>query len=350
METTPPSNAPTVFYLQGVPLDEGYRPLPWLYLWFLSMWCFFTFYWAVNTWRNRHLQINSLQCVMAVVPLIKVVQLGLSFSFWYSCIKLQICSLWMSFGVYVTGILFQTASFMSFMLISHGYCITYERLSLPERRMTAVLGCGLYLTLVGYKTAIPYFAVFVLLNYSISFYLIFRQISQNLLVLRQQLCLIEDEGAQSMHNTLRLKYTMFKKFQGTMQIVAVIEFLVYMNIAETPTKYWFRLLIREMAQFCIFLYIGWTFRARGASPLFYVIPTMKSNWEMKLPPVYSIEVNVADFNDLTSRDWQLGVPISRTAQNMNSKDPLLILVQNPPSVSKPIADRLLKSGIPVYYS
>ncbi|KAG0454877.1 hypothetical protein HPP92_024169 [Vanilla planifolia] len=55
MEMTSPSNAPTVFNLQGAALDEVYWPLPWLYVGFLATWCFSTFY-SVNTWRNRHLE------------------------------------------------------------------------------------------------------------------------------------------------------------------------------------------------------------------------------------------------------------------------------------------------------
>lgn len=65
----------------------------------------------------------------------------------------------MSFGVYVTGVIFQTASFVSFLLISHGYCIMCERLSVTERRTTASLGCVFYLTLVGYRASVPYFSV-----------------------------------------------------------------------------------------------------------------------------------------------------------------------------------------------
>ncbi|XP_020583284.1 uncharacterized protein LOC110026621 [Phalaenopsis equestris] len=352
MEASPSSNIASVFHLRNAAFDETYRHISSLYLGILAIWCFFTVCWAVNTWRNRDLvfDINHLHCVMAAVPLIKVVQLGFSFSFWYSCVKLQICSLWMSFGVYVTGILFQTASFMSFMLISHGYCIIYERLSVPERRMTAALGCGLYLTLVGYKAAIPYFTIFALLNYSLYFYLIFRHISQNLLVLREQLNSMEDVDVQSMHNTLRMKYSLFKKFKGTMQIVAVVEFLVYMNVAEAPDNYWLRLLVRESAQFCIFLYIGWTFRALGPSPHFSVMPILKSKWEMEVPPIYSIEMDATDFNNLAFRDWQFGVPTSRPAQLKSSVDPLLILVQNPCSVSKVTPDILMRSKIPTYYA
>lgn len=85
--------------------------------------------------------------------------IGIWFGGRHSCFHHHICSLWMSFGVYVTGVLFQTASFVSFLLISHGYCITCERLSLTERRTTASLGCVFYLTLVGYRASVPYFAV-----------------------------------------------------------------------------------------------------------------------------------------------------------------------------------------------
>ena len=128
----------------------------------------------------------------------------------HSCFHHQICSLWMSFGVYVTGVLFQTASFVSFLLISHGYCITCERLSLTERRTTASLGCVFYLTLVGYRASVPYFAVLLILNYMISFYVIFHHISQNLSVLREQLSFIEDENVQAMHDAVYAKYIMFK--------------------------------------------------------------------------------------------------------------------------------------------
>ena len=84
----------------------------------------------------------------------------------YSCYNFHACSLWMSFGVYVTGVLFQTAAFVSFLLISHGYCIMCEHLSLNERRTTAALACVFYLTLVGYKACVPYFTVSVLASLS----------------------------------------------------------------------------------------------------------------------------------------------------------------------------------------
>ncbi|GJV28061.1 retrovirus-related pol polyprotein from transposon TNT 1-94 [Tanacetum coccineum] len=64
----------------------------------------------------------------------------------------------MSFGVYATGLLFETASIVSFLLIPHGYCITSERLSVPERRAMAVIGCVFYLILVGQRASIPYFS------------------------------------------------------------------------------------------------------------------------------------------------------------------------------------------------
>ncbi|KAG6495542.1 hypothetical protein ZIOFF_043368 [Zingiber officinale] len=334
-----PLPPPNPFLFGSSALDDSYRPLPSIYLVFLSIWAVSTFTWTFNTWRNKFFQVrcdsatvlasrafafkqtNHLQWMLASVPVIKSLQLALSFSFWYSCINLQICSLWMSFGVYVTGILFQTASFVSFMLISHGYCIIYERLSVHERRKTAALGCILYLTLVGYKAAVPYFTVFLLLNYSLSFYMIFHHISQNIIVLHEQLNYTEDED--TMHNALHTKFIMFKKFQAAMQFVALVEVMIYLNVDETLDNYWFRLLVREWAQCCIFLYIGWTFRTQEVSPHFSVMPTLKCKWEMRVPPVYSIigihqgyfftstetlqEMDASDFNNLVSQEWHVGV-------------------------------------------
>ncbi|BBG98951.1 hypothetical protein Prudu_008481 [Prunus dulcis] len=216
-------------------LDESYRSLPSVYLAFLSIWFVSACSWTINTYNNRHLQTNNLQWTLASVPLIKALQLTLSFLFWYSCFHLQICSLWMSFGVY-------TASFVSFLLISHGYCIMCERLSVTERRTTASLGCVFYLTLVGYRASVPYFSVLLLLNYFISFYVIFHHISQNLLVLREQLSFIDNEDVHAMHDAVYTKYIMFK----------------------------------------------WTFRSRDLAPRFSVMPTLKSKGELVVPPIYSI--------------------------------------------------------------
>ncbi|XP_042404100.1 uncharacterized protein LOC121993922 isoform X1 [Zingiber officinale] len=344
-----PLPPPNPFLFGSSALDDSYRPLPSIYLVFLSIWAVSTFTWTVNTWRNKFFQTNHLQWMLASVPVIKSLQLALSFSFWYSCINLQICSLWMSFGVYVTGILFQTASFVSFMLISHGYCIIYERLSVHERRKTAALGCILYLTLVGYKAAVPYFTVLILLNYSLSFYMIFHHISQNIIVLHEQLNYIEDED--TMHNALHTKFIMFKKFQAAMQFVALVEVMIYLNVDETLDNYWFRLLVREWAQCCIFLYIGWTFRTQEMSPQFSVMPTLKCKWEMRVPPVYSIEMDASDFNNLVSQEWHVGVPTSTPCSSKGkSFNPLPVIVQNPRSPSKHPAAALQRSNIKSSFS
>ncbi|XP_010917839.1 uncharacterized protein [Elaeis guineensis] len=335
MEASSSSSPSNLLFFGSPLLDESYRPLPSLYLAFLTIWGVSAFSWTLHTWKNRNFQVNNLQRMLATVPLVKSLQLALSFSFWYSCINLQKCSLWMSFGVYVTGILFQTASFVSFMLISHGYCIMYERLSVHERRITATLGCALYLTLVGYKAAVPYSTVFLMLHYSVSCYVIFRHISHNLLVLREQLNFIEDEDSHAMHDALQTKYTMLKKFQVAMQIVAVLEILVYINANETPDNYWFRLLVREWVQFCIILYIGWTFRTKEASPHFSVMPILKSNLEMTVPPVYRIEVDAADFNNLVFQEWHVGVPTTLPSSHSGKTvNPLLVIVQNPHAASR----------------
>lgn len=311
-----------------VGLDESFRPLPSLYLAFLSIWFLSACSWTINTYKNRHFRANNLQWTLASVPLIKALQLTLSFLFWYSCFHLQICSLWMSFGVYVTGILFQTASFVSFLLISHGYCIMCERLSVTERRSTAALGCVFYLTLVGYRASVPYFTVLLLLNYFISFYVIFHHISQNLAVLREQLAFIEDEDVQAMHDAVYTKYIMFKKFQGAMQIVAMAETVIYLNVDDSSENYWLRLLVREWAQFCIFLYIGWTFRSQDLAPRFSVMPTTKSKGDTMVPPIYSIEMDAAAFKDFSRHEWHIGVPTSRS-HDKSSKESVLVIIQHP---------------------
>uniref|UniRef100_A0A5B7CBG1 Transmembrane protein n=1 Tax=Davidia involucrata TaxID=16924 RepID=A0A5B7CBG1_DAVIN len=308
--------------------DEAYRPLPSLYLAFMSIWFVSACSWTINTYKHRHFQTNNLQWTLASVPLIKALQLALSFLFWYSCFNLHICSLWMSFGVYVTGVLFQTVSFVSFLLISHGYSITCERLSVPERRTTAVLGCVFYLTLVGHRASVPYFSVLLLLNYFVSFYVIFHHISQNLIILREQLSFIEDEDVRAMHDAVHTKYIMFKKFQGAMQIVAVAETVIYINMDDSLENYWLRLLVREWAQFCIFLYIGWTFRSQDLAPRFSVMPTLKSKCETKVPPIYSIEMDAAAFKDFSSNEWQIGVPTSPSCDE-SFEDSILVIIQNP---------------------
>jgi hypothetical protein len=72
---------------------------------------------------------------------------------------LDTCSFWVAFGVFVSRIFFETACFVAFLLLAHGYCITHEQLTLTERRKIAGLAGLLYLTLTGYKAAIPQFSV-----------------------------------------------------------------------------------------------------------------------------------------------------------------------------------------------
>lgn len=321
-------DAPESLGEKGIGIDEAYRPLSFLYLTFLSIWFVSAFSWTVNTWKNRHFQTNNLQWTLASIPLLKALQLTFSFLFWYSCFNLQICSLWMSFGVYVTGVLFQTALFGSFMLISCGYCIMCERLSVRERRKTAALGCVFYLTLVGYRASVPYLTVLLLLNYFVSFYVIFHHVSQNLLLLREQLSFIEDEDVYAMHDAIYTKYTMFKKFQGAMHIVAVAECVIYIGMDDSPENYWLRLLVREWAQLCILLYIGWTFRSRDLAPNFSVMPAVKSKVEILVPPIYSIEMDADAFKEFSSHEWHIGVPTSRFP-SVSQKEPILVIIQHP---------------------
>ncbi|XP_039047819.1 uncharacterized protein LOC120188451 [Hibiscus syriacus] len=180
-------------------------------------------------------------------------------------------------------------SFVSFLLISYGYCITCERLCVTEPRTTTAIGCVFYSTLVGYRAFVPYFKVLLLLNYMISFYVIFHHISQNLLLLLEQLTYIEDEEVQLMRDAVYMKYRMLKKFLGAMQIVTVAETMIYINIYDSSENYWLRSLVREWAQFCIFMYIGLTFRSKELAPHFSVMPTLKSKADLMVPPIYRIE-------------------------------------------------------------
>ncbi|KAI5651257.1 hypothetical protein M9H77_37262 [Catharanthus roseus] len=308
-------------------INEAYRPFPsvtfvFMFIWYLSSAC-----WIINTYRNRHFQTNKLQWTLAAVPLIKSLQLTLSFLFWYSCFYLHVCSLWMSFGVFVTGVLFQTATFVSFLLISHGYCITCELLSVAERRRTATFGCIFYLTLIGYRTSIPYFSAFLLLNYFVSFYGIFRLVSQNLILLREQLAIIEDEDVHAMREAVFTKYIMFKKFQGAMHMLAMAELAIFINMDSSLENSWLRSTIREWAHFLIFLYVGWIFRSQAVAPRFSLMPTHKYKGHNIVPPIYSIEMDAATFRDISSHSWHIGVPTS--SKKGQSEDSILVVIQHP---------------------
>jgi hypothetical protein len=85
--------------------------------------------------------------------------LGCVFCCRYSCLNLSTCSFWVAFGVFVSRIFFETACFIAFLLIAHGYCVMHEQLSVSERRAIAGLASLLYLTLTGYKAAVSQFAV-----------------------------------------------------------------------------------------------------------------------------------------------------------------------------------------------
>ncbi|KAI9107868.1 hypothetical protein K1719_021204 [Acacia pycnantha] len=77
---------------------------------------------------------------------------------------------------------------------------------------------------------------------------------------------------------------MFKKFQGAMQIVAMAETVIYMNMDDSSENYCLRLLIREWAQFCIFSYIG----SQDLTPRFSVMPATKCKGDTLVPPIYRI--------------------------------------------------------------
>ncbi|BFI25728.1 hypothetical protein MPTK2_1g23790 [Marchantia polymorpha subsp. ruderalis] len=308
--------------------EESYRPLPFLFFGLLVVWIILVGVWTINTWSKRRWQTSNLQWVLTAVPVLKALVLGLSFVFWYSCLNLSSCSFWVAFGVFVSRIFFETACFIAFLLISHGYCIMHEQLSIAERRSIAGLASLLYLTLTGYKAAVPQFAVLVVLIYLVMLYVIFLHVSRNLTVLREQLQHIQDEGVHMMHTAISTKYTMFKKFQGAMLMMVVAEVLMHAKAEGVANEYWMRLLVREWTEIGIFFYIGWTFRSRELTPFFTVIPTLHVSGQRMLPPIYSVEMNEKQFNSLDFKEWHIGVPTSLSKSGTVHR-PMLVIVQNP---------------------
>lgn len=306
-----------------------YSPLPYLFLGSFVVWSLLVCIWVFNTWSKRHCQQNgNLQWMLTVVPVMKALVLGLSFLFWYSCLHLSMCSFWVAFGVFVTRIFLEIACFVAFLLISHGYCIMHEQLSTSERRTIAGLVSLLYLTLTGYKAAVPQFAVFVMLIYLLMLCMIFRHLSRNIAFLREELQHIEDNGVQIMRTAIHTKYTMFKKFQAAMIMMVVAEILMHTRTSALASEYWVQLLVREWTEIGFLFYIGWTFRSRELSPFFTVIPTHNSTGQRTLPPIFSIEMNENDFNNLNFREWHIGVRTSQSGcEDVNR--PMVVVVQHP---------------------
>ncbi|KAG9449172.1 hypothetical protein H6P81_009137 [Aristolochia fimbriata] len=344
-------------------LDDFYRPLPFIYFGLLVIWVVLASYWIINAKRNSYLEPNHLQWTLAFTPVIKALQVFQAFLFWYSCLNRRICSIWMSYGVYVTGVLFQTASLVSFLLISHGYSIVCENLSVSERRTTAALGSALYLILVGYRASVPFFTVLLWVNYSVSFYVIFRHISQNLLVLREQMNTVEDENIQIMRDSICSKYLMFKKFQNAMQVLAMAQFMIHINLNSVIDNHWLTFLVHEWVQLCILLHVGyvtshifvcinwpskrrqrtgfcttagWTFWSPEPAPRFSLVHEVEPEEHSTMPPIYSLEMDVNDFKDMSLNEWHIGVQTSSPQRSTGkSSSPLLIVVQHPRALNNP---------------
>ncbi|KAI7752017.1 hypothetical protein M8C21_009198, partial [Ambrosia artemisiifolia] len=155
----------------------------------------------------------------------------------------------------------------------------------------------------------------------------------NLSLLREQLNYIEDEDIEEMHDAVYTKYLMFKKFKGAMHIVAIAEISIFIHMDSSVESYWMKLLVREWAHFCIFLYIG----SQDLAPRFSVMPTHKYKRERIVPPIYSIELDAASFKDFSSREWQIGVP---TWEDRSSNESILVVIQHP-HASRPV---LFKPG------
>ncbi|CAM6105389.1 unnamed protein product [Calypogeia fissa] len=284
--------------------------------------------WTANTWSKRRWHTNNLQWILAAVPVLKTLVLGFSFVFWYSCLTFSTCSFWLAFGVFVSRIFFETACFATFLLIAHGYCIMREHLSLSDRNSIAGLASLLYLLLTGYKADIPQFVVLVALMYMLLMYVIFVRISQNLLILKEQLQYMHNEGVLMMQTAICVKYNMLKKFQRAMYVIMASQILIHCRPDGVASHYWMWLMVREWTEIGILFYIGWTFRSREMTPFFTVIPTCRSLGQHKLPQIFSVDMNVNDFNSLNFKELHVGVPTS-LSKGRDVAWPMLVIVQNP---------------------
>ncbi|KAJ7525471.1 hypothetical protein O6H91_17G052800 [Diphasiastrum complanatum] len=308
--------------------EQSYKPLPFLFFGLLILWITLLSIWTFNTWSKRRWQTSNLQWVLTTVPVLKSLVVGLSFAFWYSCLNLSMCSFWIAFGVFVTRSFFETSCFVAFLLISHGYCIMHEQLSVADRRSIAGLASVLYIALTGYRAAVPQFAVLVVLIYLVLLYVIFLHVSRNLIFLQEQLQHIQDEGVHIMHTAVHTKYMMFKKFQGVMVIMIVAEVLMHGKANGAANYYWMRSLVHEWTEIGIFVYVGWIFRSRDISPYFSVVPSVHVLSESSLPPIFKLEMNEKDFHGFDLKDWHIGVPTSLEKGEANHL-PMVVLVQNP---------------------
>jgi len=327
--TTLQQQQPPVVVTDPSEWEEAYKPLPYLFCSLFIVWALLVFAWVLNTWTKRRWQTSTLQWVLAAVPTLKTLVHVLSFVFWYSCLNSRTCSFWVAFGVFLTRIFFETAYFVAFLLIAHGYCIMHEQLAIQERRTIAGLASLLYLILTGYKAAVPQFAVLVILMYGILVYVIMALVARNLGVLRGQLQHIQDEGVHVMHTAVYMKYTMFKNFQKAMLIMVVAQIVMHVRAEAVATEYWVQLLLRELTELGIFFYIGWTFRSRERTPFFTVIPTLHASGQCILPPIYSVEMDAKEFNNLDYKEWHIGIPTSISKGMMVGHRPMLVIVQNP---------------------
>ncbi|GAB2230585.1 hypothetical protein Droror1_Dr00014858 [Drosera rotundifolia] len=129
-----------------------------------------------------------------------------------------------------------------------------------------------------------------------------------------------------------------RKFQVAMQLLAIAETVIYINMDDSVDTYWVRLLAREWAQFCIFVYIGWTFRSQDLAPRFSVVPAVKSKKGMTIPPTYSVEMDAAAFRDFCCHEWHIGVPTAMT-RGESPKDCILVIVQQPCSRTNNMANK-----------
>jgi hypothetical protein len=307
--------------------EKPYRPLPHLSLAFSLVWTLLACIWTINTWTKRRFQRSHLQWVITTVPALKALVLGLTYVFWYSCLNLSTCSFWVAFGVFVSRIFLETTCVISYLLVAHGYCIIQEQLSLTDRRRIAGLTFLVYLTLTGYKSGIEQFCVLVMLMYLVLLCVIMAHISHNLVMLQEHLEHIEAEVGQRWHTGAYAMLVMFKKFRRAVALMVAAKLMMLSQGERFANEYPRQLVVRELVEVSILLYMGWIVRSQEPTPFSTVIPILRSSRQCTLPPIYSVEMEEKDFNNFDIREWHIGVQTSNL--KCAGQLPILVIVQNP---------------------
>ncbi|EPS59503.1 hypothetical protein M569_15302, partial [Genlisea aurea] len=239
-------------------VDPSYRVIPPLHFIAAVIWGFSAAAWTLNAYTNSGLRLTpSIQLTVGSVAWIKALHHTVSFLFWYSCFYTRICSLWLSFGVYITGIVFRTTTLVSFTLVF--FVTNPRRISLPDdRREIAGLACFYYYSLVGYTASVPYFTILMAFNYVMTLYVVHSHASKTLILLRNHHKIFSPVNGNDDHDRVFFFFcfAFTRKFRTAIHVVIALELAAMMRLEGGLERYWMRFMVRECTLFFSFIYLG----------------------------------------------------------------------------------------------